>query len=60
MNPNFSSLVDREPKKIMAARTLTKLVEFVAKGKTKYEPKFQLSSSNSLGDMSLFVTENED
>jgi len=32
----------------------------VAKGKTKHEPKFQLSSSNSLGDMSNFVTEIED
>ena len=29
-------------------------------GKTKHEPKFQLSSSNSLGDMSNFVTEIED
>jgi len=32
----------------------------VAKGKTKHEPKFQLSSSNSLGDMCNFVTEIED
>ena len=32
----------------------------MAKGKTKHEPKFQLSSSNSLGDMSNFVTEIED
>ena len=38
----------------------TKLVVFVAKGKTKHEPKFQLSSSNSLGDMSNCVIEIED
>lgn len=32
----------------------------MAKGKTKYEPKFQLSCSNSLEVMSNFVTEIED
>ena len=37
-----------------------KLAVSVAKGKTKHEPKFQLSSSSSLGDMSNFVTEIED
>ena len=52
--------VDRESKKIIAARVLTKLVVSVAKGIIKYEPEFQLSSSNSLGGMSIFVTENED
>ena len=52
--------LDRESKKIIAARILTKLIVSVAKGKTKYEPKFHLSSSNSLGDLSIFVTENED
>ena len=46
--------------KIITARILTKLVVFVAKGKTTHEPEFQLSSSNSLGDMSNFVTEIED
>ena len=32
----------------------------MAKGKTKHEPKFQLSSSNSLEVMRIFVTEIDD
>ena len=32
----------------------------VAGGKNNYEPKFQLSSSNNLGDMPFFVTKIED
>ena len=43
-----------------AARIWAKFVVSVAKGKPKYEPKFQLSNSNDLGDMPFFVTKIED
>ena len=52
--------IDRELKKIIAARILTNFVVSVAKGETKCEPKFQPLSSNSLEDMSIFVTVNKD
>ena len=32
----------------------------IANGENKYQPKFQLSSSNTLGDMPFFVTKIED
>ena len=47
-------------KKIVAARISLKLVVSVAKGNSRYVSKFQLSSSNSLGDMPFFVQQNED
>ena len=52
--------VDKESKKIISARILSKLVVSVAKGNSNYVSKFQLSSSNSLGDMRIFVTEIDD
>ena len=52
--------IDKELKKIIAARILLKLVVSVAKGNSNYVSKFQLSSSNSLGDMRIFVTEIDD
>ena len=32
----------------------------IANRENKYQPKFQLSSSNTLGDMLIFVTKIED
>ena len=52
--------LDIESQKIIAARILLKLVVSVAKGNSKYVSKFQVSSSNSLGDMPFFVKKIED
>ena len=57
--PLYSGL-GKELRKIISARILLKLVVFVAKGNSKYVSKFQLSSSNSLGDMPFFVNKIED
>ena len=38
--------LDKESKKIISARMLSKLVVSVAKGNSNYVSKFQLSSSN--------------
>ena len=46
--------------KITAAWIWTKFVVSIANGENKYQPKFQLSSSNTLGDMPFFVTKIED
>ena len=46
--------------KITAAWIWTKFVVSIANGENKYQPKFQLSSSNNLGDMPFFMTEIED
>ena len=54
---SLSVSLDKESKKIIIARILSKLVVSVAKGNSNYVSKFQLSSSNSLGDMRIFVTE---
>ena len=53
-------MVDKESKKIITARILSNLVVSVSKGNSNYVSKFQLSSSNSSGDLSNFVTEIED
>ena len=47
-------LVDREMEKKTAARILTKFVVYVAEGETNYDPKFQISCSNNLGNMPFF------
>ena len=52
--------VDKESKKIISARILSKLVVSVAKGNSNYVSKFQLSSSNGLGDIPVFVTKIDD
>ena len=54
------SLLDKESKKIIFARILSKPVVSVAKGNSNYVSKFQLSSSNSLEVMRIFVTEIDD
>ena len=41
--------------KTIVARILLKLVLSIAKGNSNYVSKFQLSSSNSLGDMPFFA-----
>ena len=56
----FFILVDKESKKIISARILSKLVVSVAKGNSNYVSKFQLSSSNGLGDIPVFVTKIDD
>ena len=43
-----------------AAWIWTKFVVSIANGEKKYQPKFQLSSSNTLRDMLIFVTKIED
>ena len=52
--------LDKESKKIISARIFSKLVVCVAMGNSNYVSKLQLSSSNSLGDMHIFVTEIDD
>ena len=52
--------IDKESKKIISARILSKLVVSVAKGNSNYVSKFQLSSSNGLGDIRVFVTKIDD
>ena len=52
--------IDKESKKIIFARILSKPVVSVAKGNSNYVSKFQLSSSNSLEVMRIFVTEIDD
>jgi len=54
------TFVDQESKKIIFARILSKPVVSVAKGNSNYVSKFQLSSSNSLEVMRIFVTEIDD
>jgi len=56
----FGAQIDKESKKIISARILSKLVVSLAKGNSNYVSKFQLSSSNTLGDMRIFVTEIDD
>ena len=46
--------------KITAAWIKTKFVVFIANRENKYQPKFQLSSWNTLGDMLFFVTKIDD
>ena len=53
-------MLDKESKKIIVARIFSKLVVSVAKGNSNYVSKFQLSSSNGLGDISVFVTKIDD
>ena len=48
------SMLDKESKKIISARISSKLVVCVAKGNSNYVSKFQLSSSNGLGDIRVF------
>ena len=55
-----SAWVDKESKKIISARKLSRLVVSVAKGNSNYVSKFQLSSSNGLGDIRIFVTKIDD
>ena len=52
--------LDEESKKIISARILSKLVVSVAMGNSNYVSKFQLSSSNGLGDIRVFVTKIDD
>ena len=57
---NIFSLLDKESKKIISAGILSKLVVSVAKDNSNYVSKFQLSSSNGLGDIPVFVTKIDD